>query len=418
MQTMFLDRHGRVVDVSEQNGLPVRDLDRSMDLHNRLRVANKQVVYSHVQSLFRDDTLWDTFTAGTGDVSWSSGYGGNVLTVSALGDVAIRQGKIAVSYVEGLTLNFEIATLNFKPEVGVRKRVGKGHTNSDFSHIDGIFLETDDTYIYLRSYKDSTLTYESRQDEWIDPLDGSGQSGINLAKEAIQTISGAFLLRSSAEIGFLINGKHILVDKINNSNASVVPYLRSPYQPIHFSIQRVSGSGTATLFELGSSESYEGQDNTQKRYRDYVYNVGGVQTIQTTSNGVLYPLQAVMNTAHFAPVALDTIKLSTSSSESFVLSVRRDPVFSGTAMTYVDTGFGYKVGYAATNGSSRCSGGQVVHQDEIVTAAGTPILFSFNNVLMNVGTQISLDSSILVLCVQPSTNNMVTKSKIVIKSAG
>jgi hypothetical protein len=163
---------------------------------------------------------------------------------TASGSIVIRQTKEYYLYRAGQS-HFVILTMaKAHAETDIRKRLGY------FDAEDGIFLETQNsaTNIVLRKTIDGVTSETSvAQASWnIDPLDGTGPSGLtlNLEKANILIIDFQWLGAGRVRVGFDINGLVYYVHAFNNANQNDSVYMRTATLPVRYEIENLDTVGT------------------------------------------------------------------------------------------------------------------------------------------------------------------------------
>ncbi|KKL11706.1 hypothetical protein LCGC14_2543080, partial [marine sediment metagenome] len=192
------------------------------------------------------------------------------------------------------------------PDAGVVKRVGYNDDN------DGIFLQLDEdgpVFIRRSSVTGSVVDTEVRQADWsIDPLDGSGRSGIVLDLEMAQllTIDLQWLSAGRVRIGFDIGGSIIYAHEFLAANVLDVPYMRTAVLPVRYEIHRqTAGAVTSTMKQICSSVMSEGGE-TRSRGKFFAADNGTtpVSAVQDTLTPIisLRPALLFKNITNRVPV--------------------------------------------------------------------------------------------------------------------
>jgi hypothetical protein len=228
----------------------------NFDAFGRLRVSNPQTVFDS-KLVYDDQPLYwaEAQTGGAAAGSWLAADARVRLTVAA-GQTSVRQSRRYFTYQPGKSqLIFQ--TFNLRGAVaGVTKRVGY------FDSTNGFFLELASTTAvnFVRRSGSSTTTPPVPQASWnLDPMDGSGPSGVTLdfAQTQILVLDFEWLGVGSARMGFVINGAIIYAHRFDCANISPAVYMSTPNLPIRYEID-ATGGGAGDLDCICSSVSSEG----------------------------------------------------------------------------------------------------------------------------------------------------------------
>ena len=190
--------------------------------------------------------------------SWSAADAKVTLSVAA-NQSSVRQSRRYLNYQPGksqlvlLTFNMNGITAN------ATKRAGY------FDATNGIFLELSNSGVaFVRrsgsSITPSTLT--ELQSAWnLDPMDGTGPSGINLAwdKTQILVIDFQWLGVGSVRCGFVVDGQLVYAHRFDNANINSYVYMSTPNLPVRWEVVGAAGLvGSATLDCICASVNSEG----------------------------------------------------------------------------------------------------------------------------------------------------------------
>jgi len=221
----------------------------SGDAFGRLRVSNPETLYSQKfiygasNGVFFDEQL-----NGTGTATHSLPNSCVDMAVTSNGDFSIRQSRQRINYQAGKSQLFYFTGI-LNPEAGTDKRIGcfQGGTITPFNVLDGICFETIDTDLYVKIYKGGAANGSAVQSAWnLDPLDGTGPSGVTLdtSKAQIFIVDFEWLGVGRVRMGFNINGVTHYVHQFLNANNATDVYMRSPNQPIRYELRSTGSAGT------------------------------------------------------------------------------------------------------------------------------------------------------------------------------
>ena len=227
------------------------------DAFYRLRTSNTQTLFEGYTIYDSNLMLYDndlspteaSITGPTGaamTLSVSSGLNSNVY--------AARQTHFYAHYQPGKSF-LSLFSFCFGPVVsGITKRVGMYDVDNANSNqpLNGVLFEQTDTGVYRwMIYKGDGSTQIANQSSWnVDPLNGSGASGLNLnfTQNLLGFVDLEWLGVGRVRVGFYINGVPVICQAFNNTNFTT-PYINNPLLPIRYEIRKtlpnVSDSMTA-----------------------------------------------------------------------------------------------------------------------------------------------------------------------------
>ena len=232
----------------------------TVDPSGRARVGTPFVDFSAEFPFTKSVDLWDEVLTGGGTSTLDSNASRiQFQTGTTTGDRVVRQSKEYFRYQPGISSTVNIAFLIDGAEAGNRKRIGFFDTNN------GFFVQQDGTDVSItrRTFASgSTVDNNISQANWnIDPMDGTGPSGITLDLTKIQRFVVTFDWYGSgiAKCGFNIDGREVYVHVFKIANTLAEASLGQPILPIRYEIENTSATGSSnSLFQYGSSVIREG----------------------------------------------------------------------------------------------------------------------------------------------------------------
>jgi len=310
-----------------------------LDAFGRLRISNPLPLFEAKQ--VNDDIplkFDDQETSGSGTSSThNTNQASTTLSVSNLtAGTRVRQSKRRINYQPGHGQQALVTFLMGAAASGITKRVGLFNDN------DGIFLESLDTTISLvvRTNTSSTPsdTNKVAQASWnIDPMDGSGPSGLtlDLTKVNLLFIDFAWLGVSRVRVGFVIGGVLHYVHEFNTANIETLVYMSNPSLPIRYEIANSGTGPAADLVTICSSVSSEGGSDTIGISRSADTGIVEVSTLSTTNIYLLLALR--LGAIHInSEVILRSIEvLVTSAVTAFRWALLLNPTVAGAALSFV-----------------------------------------------------------------------------------
>jgi hypothetical protein len=219
------------------------------DAFNRLRVSNPFTLFD---SSFRygDNGLWATDLDGGGTATFNSSQGLMDLNVTGVvGDAVFRQTTKVFSYQPGKSLLLLTTFVMAPSATGLTQQVGY------YSASNGYYLQLQDTslsFVERSSVSGSLVNTPVQQADWnVDPLDGTGPSGITLdiAKAQILFIDMEWLGVGTVRMGFVIDGQFVPCHYFQHANLITSTYITTASLPLSCSIQNTAGTGVPSTFK-------------------------------------------------------------------------------------------------------------------------------------------------------------------------
>lgn len=221
------------------------------DLFGRVKVSSPFTLFdaAHRYDINNDFT---SKTNGSGTITYNSNQSSVYLNVgSTSGDYVYFESRRVFTYQAGKSLQVLQTFVFNSPKTNLRQRVGY------FSVDNGFYLELDGTTVNLvRRSKTSGTVVETRvsQSQWnIDKLDGTGPSGytLDLTKSQILFSEYEWLGVGSVRLGFVIDGKPIIVHQFNHANVISGVYMTTASLPVRYEIENTgTTSGNSTLQQI------------------------------------------------------------------------------------------------------------------------------------------------------------------------
>ena len=250
---LIATRDGNVVD--ELNRFPVAV---NPDAFGRSRVSNPLTLFDSSHR-YNDNNLWDESIVGASStVGFVTTQGLVDLTVgTANSDSVIRETTKTFAYQPGkslLVLNTFVPAI---PKENLRQRIGYfGADNGMYFEVDGT-----DAFFVERSRSTGTETRVAQADWNIDPLDGTGVSGItlNTSNAQILWMDIEWLGLGTVRIGFVIDGKFVHCHSFHHANLIQSTYITTASLPLRYEITNTGvTTGISTMGQVCSSVVSEG----------------------------------------------------------------------------------------------------------------------------------------------------------------
>lgn len=230
------------IDINPRSGL--------IDGFNRIRASDPTVLSSGSQVFDNNSTIYATSTAGAGSATYVLNESATNLTVgTASGDSAIRQTKQYIPYQQGRSKLIFISAVMGALKTNVRQRIGH------FDDQNGLFFEQDGVNLKVvsRSFVTGVAVDTSvNQSSWnLDPLDGTGPSGIILDTSKIQIFAMDFewLGSGRARMGFVLHGSIIYCHEFLTANFGTTVWATTPALPVRWEITNTGTTASSTTLK-------------------------------------------------------------------------------------------------------------------------------------------------------------------------
>ena len=280
----------------------------NLDAFGRLRTSTPFTLFDSSHR-FDDNGLWSTSTATGGTVTFNSAQGLIDLDVTAAsGSEVIRETTKVFSYQPGKSLLVLSTFVMSAAKTNLRQRVGY------YGAQNGYYLELNDTtvsFVERTFVSGAVVNTPVVQASWnVDPMDGSGPSGItlDLTKAQILFMDLEWLGVGTVRIGFVINGNFYVCHKFHHANIIATTYITTASLPLRYEITNTGAtSGASTLKQICSTVLSEGG-----------YQLNGLQQaigipVTTPRNlavaGTFYPIVSIR--LKTSPDRLDAIVICT-----------------------------------------------------------------------------------------------------------
>lgn len=252
----------------------------NIDAFGRLRVSNPFTLFDSSHR-YTDNSLWATSTSTSGAAVFNADQGLVDLNVTAAsGSQVLRETVKVFSYQPGKSLLI-LSTFVMSPaKTNLRQRIGY------FGVANGYYLEQNDTtvsFVERSSVSGALVNTPVAQASWnVDPLNGSGPSGItlDLTKAQILFMDLEWLGVGTVRIGFVINGNLYVCHQFHHANIITSTYITTATLPLRYEITNTGAtSGVSTLKQICSTVLSEGG-----------YELNGSQFAINTPIGTSYNL--------------------------------------------------------------------------------------------------------------------------------
>ena len=261
----------------------------NIDAFGRLRTSTPFTLFDSSHR-FADNGLWSTSTAFGATTAFNSTQGLIDLAVTtASGSEVIRETTKVFSYQPGKSL-LVLSTFVMSPaKTNLRQRVGY------YGAAYGYYLELNNNTVSFveRSFvTGAVVNTPVAQASWnIDPMDGSGPSGItlDLTKSQILFMDLEWLGVGTVRIGFVINGNFYVCHKFHHANILATTYITTASLPLRYEITNTGiTSGASTLKQICSTVLSEGGYELNGLQQAIGIPINAPRTLGTA--GTFYPV--------------------------------------------------------------------------------------------------------------------------------
>lgn len=257
VQAMAYDPYGNPV-------LRIDDTTKQHTSKNRVKVSGFEVTDFAAYTNGKDGDIWDELITGTGSATYDEYQSMVLLEVgSAAGDSVIRQTKRVQRYIPGRQSEVSMVFRWFPIAAGVRRRLGL------FDELDGMYFEdggNGEFYVVIRrNTAGGTIENRVARADWnVDPLDGTGPSGITAVPEAIQQVSIEYEWYGAGQVefNFVINNNKYPIHQFNHANIVEYTWAASASLPIRVELTNVTGESAGPHYFWQGSHSFSTEGTT------------------------------------------------------------------------------------------------------------------------------------------------------------
>ena len=329
----------------------------NFDSFGRLRVSEPFTLFDSSHR-YRDNGLWATQTATGGTAVFDANEGCVDLSVTTSSGSTVRRETYKVfAYQPGKSL-LSLKTFVMAPaQTGLTQRVGY------YGDANGVFLELANSTLSLverSSVTGSLVDTPVAQASWnVDPMDGTGPSGITLdiTKAQILFMDFEWLGVGSVRCGFVIDGEFYTCHIFHHANIVTSTYITTASLPVSYEIFNTAGTVTSsTLKQICSSVISEGGYELRGAQQAVGSLITAPKSLATA--GTYYPVVSIRlkSTALDGIVILTALSIMGVATGIYNWQVRASATTSGG--TWVSAGTSSAVEYNITGTGT--SGGRVL----------------------------------------------------------
>lgn len=323
------------------------------DAFGRLRISNPFTLFESSFTYDAQPILFEAVQTTSGTVTHDTAARCAVLTAATTsGSVAALQSRQYLPYEKGksqlVKLTFELGAAT----VNVRKRVGY------FDAVNGFYFESSDagvSFVRRSSASGSLVNTLVPQVSWnMDPLDGTGSSGVTLdiTKGQILVIDGQWLGVGRVRMGFNIDGVTIYCHEWLHANRhDVAPYTQTFSLPVRWEIESTALSAGDTMKACCSEVESEGGVNTPNGHTFAGVNAANVATSTARAHlisirpATQFPAASgLVNRSFVIPQSMDVF----AAEQTVLVEVFHNSTLAGGTWTQADANSTVEVGVGQT----------------------------------------------------------------------
>lgn len=380
----------------------------SVDAFGRWRVSSPATLFDSKQTNDSQALFWDDAeTTGSGTAtSHSSDEAATTISVAATtAGKRVRQTFQRFNYQPGKAQDIFITASEFDTATGITKELGY------FDDDNGLFFRSDEgtlSVVIRSSVTGSAVDTVVSQSSWnIDPLDGTGDSGINLdeSKFNIYYINFGWLGGDDPELGVVIGRNRIPIHRFASANVIATVNNSTPNSPLRYSIEN-DGTGAADDFvTICASVQSEGGFDAAGKHR---YFSTENNAIQANTAGTIYAVCGIrLKTTYLdCTVMLDGISMINSNNDDYEWMLMFNPTlanaitFSDETNSCVQTG----PGNAGSPSNSTVTGGNALDGGIVKSGGNAGMIVDNPAPALSLGAAIDGTRDEIYLCVRPFTN--------------
>lgn len=247
-----------------------------------LRTSTPRVLFNKSERYgLEEDIYFSTSTVSGATSTHDNNKAARVLSVSTTtGSKAVRQTHRYFRYVKG-SPQVIITTGNLKGAVsGVIKTLGYfDEENGIFFRLNGITPQ-----VVVRSKTSgSVVDVATDQQNWDDPLDGTGPSGLTVdwSKQQFFYFDFAWLGIADIRFGMYLDGKVVIFHTIKSVNSLATSWAQSAVLPLRAEIENTASTASTMELTCYVVQTEDGNNTTEGSFK-YLSFGPNVQTANVT----------------------------------------------------------------------------------------------------------------------------------------
>ena len=421
---------GRNLNVNHDGSISIAVADgTNMDAFGRVRVSNPTTLFDSKQihndpdlasSVENQPLFYDNQQVSGTNTTTEYDVNKAHTTLAVAANTAgrrIRQSKMRFNYQPGKSqLTLMTFTFSSSPTNGILRKEGQ------FDDQNGLyFCDNGETYGLVRRTYTSGEAVDNRiaQSDWnLDPMDGTGPSGITLdfTKTQILVMDYEWLGVGRVRMGWNVDGVTYVAHQFLNANNLDVVYMSNPNLPLRSEIENTGEGPAASMTQICSTVISEGGSEDTGTIRSASTN--GTHVDANTEN-TIYAVIGIRQKQNYISNTIKLIDFSLqeqAGSKQLEWMLLLNPTIEGTFAYVGESHSAIEVARGATantvTGGTRLAGGFFnsagVQGGGAGSAAGT-----LNNAI-RLGSLIDGTRDVMVLCVRPvgGTSNADVEASI------
>jgi len=359
-----------------------------IDAFGRIRTSNPFTLFDS-SNRYRLNEKFSTGSTGNGTVTYYPETAITQLAVSGNGDSVVAESYRVFPYQPGKSLLIMCSFIGDNTmSAGLTQRVGY------FSTSNGVYFQLSGNQASVNIRNDSVVTSIAQASWNVDPLNGSGPSGITALWNRAQLlfIDLEWLGVGTVQIGFIIDSQFIIVHKFFHANISTSTYMATACLPVRFEISSSSPAGT--LKQVCATVISEGgyQGTSMKRF---VSLGASVKTITVLQPLLSIRLKSDNLDAIILPAQIDLLPTSSNANIQYQL------ILNGTISTptWVSAGSDSSVQYDVS--ATTITGGRTIDLGFVTSSSQSKNILVLNGIEQfnyQLGRSVAGVSDILSVC--------------------
>jgi hypothetical protein len=376
------------------------------DAFGRLRTAQPHTLFESKQLFDNQPLIWDdaeTSGAGTTSTFDSDRASTTIAVGNTTAGTRVRQTFQRVDYQPGKSQLIYLTGVLGTGASGITRRLGQFDTNN------GLFFELSGTTLRVvrRTFSSGApVDNQVDQADWnIDPLDGSGRSGLTIdpSKTQIFCIDYEWLGVGRVRLGFVIDGIVVYCHEFLNANNLDVVYISTPDGPLRYEISNDGTGAAASLEHICSTVISEGGRNPIGVLR--YGSTGGTHVDADVVNSVYAIIGIRLKTTHIgARIDFVSASLMAETNADFEWKLILNPTVAG-AFAYADLDANSAIQIARGVTANTITGGTDITGGYAARSTERSVTSSLENAII-LGAAIDGTRDTIVLAARPLSANL------------
>lgn len=384
---------------------PISFPSNSLDAFGRLVTSSPFTLFDS-QNRYAIDNQFDTSTATGGSTTFLSNEASVQMSVTtSSGSEVVRQSYRSIPYQPGKGLTVFATFVMAATKTNLRQRVGY------FNASNGVFLQQSSSTLsfVLRSNSLPTPGTPSdartvNQADWnVDPMDGTGVSGITLdmSKAQILYMDFEWLGVGDVRCGFVVDGQPIICHIFHNPNEQSSVYMTTATLPVRYEITNTGVTDSSSSMKQICSSVISMGGYQQTSVDHVARRTTAFTNIDTAAT--FYPIVSIRlaSTALGAVVLPNRIQFLPLTSQNYEVALVKNSTLTGASWVAVGSDANVEMDVSAT---AIATLGTIV-QTDYITSSGSGGTISTSaatgyNFDLQLGASISGTSDIYTLAVR------------------